>query len=203
MFKNVVGRHVPLSHRPRSTNQRPSDGRAIGRMDDPRVRRGLEFGHDYPVRRRPPSTSAPPIVCRMLSPGNPSGKTRVVTAARHRRDRAKLAVPPNVHRHAYSRRSVYRCGDVLVNERKASFRSLPTRQYRPRHHMLMCWRSPALRWSRRLRNAALNLVDLEWILHRHPPALPSSAAGSGRASARSPGFSPKRLGWSTNWLLGE
>ncbi|MDQ0678867.1 AraC-like DNA-binding protein [Arthrobacter pascens] len=30
--------------------------------------------------------------------------------------------------------------------------------------MLMCWRSPALRWSCRLRNVALNLADLEWIL---------------------------------------
>ena len=90
------------------------------------------------VRRRPPSTSAPPIVSRMLSLGSPSGQTRMVTAARRRHDRAKFAAPPNVHRLAYSRRSVYRSGDVLVNERKASFRSVPARQYRPRHHMLMC-----------------------------------------------------------------
>jgi hypothetical protein len=72
--------------------------------------------------------------------------------------------------------SVYQSGDVLVNERKTSFRSVPARQCRPRHHMLMCWRSPALRWSRRLRNVALNLADLEWILAPPPPAWPSSAA---------------------------
>jgi MFS-type transporter involved in bile tolerance (Atg22 family) len=35
----------------------------------------------------------------------------------------------------------------------------------------MCWRSPALRWSRRLRNVALTLADLEWILAPPPPGL--------------------------------
>ncbi|MDQ0678275.1 hypothetical protein QFZ30_001657 [Arthrobacter pascens] len=33
----------------------------------------------------------------------------------------------------------------------------------------MCWRSPALRWSRWLRNVALNLADLEWIIAPPPP----------------------------------
>ena len=76
------------------------------------------------VRRRPPPTGAPPTVSRMLSPGNPRGQTRMVTAARRRRDRAKFAVLPNVHHLAYCCWSVYRLGDVLVNERKASFRSI-------------------------------------------------------------------------------
>lgn len=40
----------------------------------------------------------------MLSPGNPSGQTRMVTAAR-RRDRAKFAAPPIVHSLACSRGS--------------------------------------------------------------------------------------------------
>jgi len=45
-----VGRHVPRSHRPRSTNQRPFDIRVIGYMDDHRVGRGLELGHHHPFQ---------------------------------------------------------------------------------------------------------------------------------------------------------
>lgn len=69
----------------------------------------------------------------MLSPGSPSGQTRMVTAAQRHRGRAKFAAPPIVHSLACSRWSVYRSGDELVNERKASFRSVPARQNRPRH----------------------------------------------------------------------
>jgi AraC-like DNA-binding protein len=116
-------------------------------MDDPPVRRGLEFGHDYPCPAEPAvnkcAANCLPKCCR---PG--VRVDRLEWSPRRRLDRAKFAAPPNVHRLADSRRSLYRSGDVLVNERKASFRSVPARQYRPRHHMLMCWRSPALRWSR-------------------------------------------------------
>lgn len=53
--------------------------------------------------------------------------------------------------------------------------------------MLRCWRSPVLRWSRRLRNVALNLADLESILAPTPPGLAElgrRVGASGRTLSR-------------------
>lgn len=52
------------SHRARSTNQRPLDGRVIGHMEDHRVGRGLDLGHDHPCPAEAAVNSAPPIVSR-------------------------------------------------------------------------------------------------------------------------------------------
>lgn len=85
-------------------------------MVGPLVEGGV--GHDYPCPAEAAVDKCAANVSPMLSPGNPSGKTRMVTAARRRRDRAKFAVPPNLHRLAYSRGNANRCGDVLGYERK-------------------------------------------------------------------------------------
>lgn len=63
-----------------------------------------------------------------------------------------------------------------VQESRSSGSPEVARQSRPHYHMLMCWRSPALRWSRRLRNVALNPADPEWIFALPPRAWTSSAA---------------------------
>jgi hypothetical protein len=109
-------------------------------MVGPLVERGLEFGHDYP---RPAEAAVNKCAANCLPKCCRTGirVDRLEWSPRCRLDRAKFAAPPNVHRLADSLRGVYRSGDVLVNERKPSFRSVPARQYRPRHHMLMCWRS--------------------------------------------------------------
>jgi hypothetical protein len=97
------------------------------------------------VRR--PGRAAP--AAQSAGIGTAATQTKVdgsmITAARRPRGQAKFAAPPIVHSLTCSRRIVSQFGDVLVDERKGSFRSVPARQYRLRHHVVMCWRSPALR----------------------------------------------------------
>ena len=97
------------------------------------------------VRR--PGRAAP--AAQSAGIGTAATQTKVdgsmITAARRPRGQAKFAAPPIVHSLTCSRRIVSQFGDVLVDERKGSFRSVPSRQYRLRHHVVMCWRSPALR----------------------------------------------------------
>jgi hypothetical protein len=136
-------------------------------------------------------------------PGQQLGRAGQALLPRDEMSRACLTAsrPPLVCLHAYTVKDippeVYVRGMFCAHKRgeKIPAKSAQTCPSHCNYHMLSNCRSPALRWSRRLRNVALHLADLEWILAPPPPAWPSSAAGSGRAFANDPMFGDRgRLG---------
>lgn len=83
-----------------------------GRMDDHRVGRGLEFGHDFPCPAEAAvSKCAADCLPKRCRPG--VRVDRLELSPQRDRDRAKFAAPPIVHSLACSRWSVYQPGDAL------------------------------------------------------------------------------------------
>lgn len=89
------------------TNQRPSDGRAIRRMDDHRVIRGLELGHDHPCPAEAAVNKCAahylPKCCR---PGIRLDRLEWSPPRSVIANGAKLPAPPLVHSLACSRGSM-------------------------------------------------------------------------------------------------